>query len=642
MRQAAAAGRQALLKLASDRLGSPADALQVTDGVVSVTASPAKKISYADLVGGKRFNVKIVATGTGWDLKVAPEVPAKDPKSYKIVGTSVPRMDLPPKFTGEFTYSADVRLPGMLHGRVVRPSTVNTKPASVDESSIKDIAGVVKVVQEGSFLGVVAQTEWAAIQAAKALKVTWSAPENKYPSTKEEVYDYLKNTKSLHDQVVVNRGNLDAAVAQGSKSFDVTFHWPFQLHGMLGPSCAVADVRGDQATIWSGTQGSFSTRERVAKLLGIPEKNVRVIYSEGPGSYGRLQNDDSAEDATVMSRALGKPVRVQWMRADEHAWETKGPAQLISVRAAVDASGKVTAWDYLDRSFPWTEEGNPLLASRQIGQKATGAGFANGNGGGGQIYNFENQKVTAAMIPWVWPDPMPLRTGNLRAPGDLARSFASETVIDDLAGAVGADPVAFRLRYLTDKRIIDVLNAATQQAQWKARTSPAAAIGTKAVGRGVAVANRGNTMTASVADVEVDRASGKVTVKRITLAQDCGMIVNPDGVKNQIEGNIVQAVSRTLLEELKFDATGIKTLDWVSYPILHFPDVPEIDIVLINRPEMPSLGSGEASIVSVPAAIANAVFDATRVRLRDVPLTPARVLDGLKSGVTSSELRRSG
>jgi len=637
LRQAAAAGRQALLALAAARLDVPEDKLEVNDGVVSVSGDGKKSASYASLIGGKRFDVRITATGTGWDLKVAPEVAHKDPKTYKIVGTSVPRMDLPPKFTGQFIYSADVRVPGMLHGRVVRPPTVNTKPSSVDESSIKGIAGVIKIVQEGSFLGVVAQTEWAAIQAAKALKVTWSAPENKYPATREEVFDYLKNTKSVRDQVALNRGNPDAAFSQGGKSINAVFYWPFQLHGMFGPSCTVADVRGDRATIWSATQGSFSTRQRIAALLKLPEENVRVIYTEGPGSFGRLQNDDSAEDAALMSRSLGKPVRVQWMRADEHGWETKGPAQFVTVRAAADASGNVTAWDFVDRSFPWSEEGNPLLASREIGMKPTAAGFSNGTGGGGQIYNLENQRVVASMVPWVWPDPMPLRTGNLRAPGDLARTLASETVMDDLAARSGVDPVQFRLRYLTDKRIIDVLNAATQKADWKwGGSNKTTAGGSKATGRGVAVANRSNSVTATVVDVEVERSTGKIAVKRVTIAHDCGLIVNPDGLKNQIEGNIVQGVGRTLFEELQFDASGVKSLDWVTYPVLHFSDVPAVDIVLINRPEMASLGGGEAAIVSVPAAINNAVFDALGVRLREIPMTPARVLNAMKLSAAAS------
>jgi nicotinate dehydrogenase subunit B len=401
-------------------------------------------------------------------------------------------------------------------------------------------------------------------------------------------------------------------------------------------------VQGDQATVWSATQGSFSTRTRVAKLMNVPEPNVRVIYTEGAGSYGRLQNDDAVEDAVVMSRSVGKPVRVQYMRADEHGWEPKGPAQLMTVRAAVDAQGKLTAWDFVDRSFPWTEEGNPLLASRQVGMKPTEVGFTNGNGGGGQIYNVENQRVVAAMIPWVFPEPMPLRASNLRAPGDLSRSFSSETALDEIAESVGVDPVEFRLRYLTDKRIIDVLNAVTKKADWKPRTArsnaPAKGAG-KAEGRGIAVANRSNSMTASVADVEVDLSTGKVIVKRVTLAHDCGLIVNPNGLENQIQGNIIQGVSRSLLEEVKFDATGIKTLDWISYPILRFPEVPEIDIVLVNRPDMPSLGAGEASMVSVPAAVANAIYDAVGIRLRDLPMTPDKVLSAMKSGVTSSELR---
>jgi nicotinate dehydrogenase subunit B len=634
LRQAAAAGRQELLKLASARLEVPVERLVVRDGVVSVVDKPTKKISYGDLVGGRRFNVKITATGKGWDMKVAPEVPAKDPKDYKIIGTSVARVDLPPKFTGEFIYTPDVRVPGMLHGRVVRPAVVNSKPSSVDESSIRHIPGVVKVVQEGGFVGVVANTEWAAIQAARTLKVTWSTPTAKLPATAEEVYVYLKDTKSFKDQVAANKGDLDSAFAQASKTFERTYRWPFQLHGMIGPSCAVAEVRGEKVTIWAGSQGPFFTRKRVADLLGLTEKNVRVLYREGSGSYGRLESDDAAEDAALLSRAVGKPVRVQWMREDEHGWEPKGPAQIMTVRAGVDRQGRVTVWDYMDRSFPWTEaSGNPMLASRQIGLKTATDGFLNGVGGGGQIYGFENQRVVAAAIPWVQPEPTPLRTSNLRAPGELARTFASECFLDEIASDLSVDPVEFRLRYLGEnKRPAEALVRATKAAEWKERPSPArASTGPNAAGRGVAVADRANTMTAAVAEVEVDRSSGKVAVKRITLAHDCGLIVNPDGLKNQIEGNIIQGVSRTLFEEVRFDASGILSLDWASYPIITYRDVPGIEIVLINRPEMPALGGGEPSIVPVPAAIANAIFDAVGVRLREIPITPARVLSALKA-----------
>ena len=420
LRQASAAARQELLKLASARLDSPVDKLTVTDGVVSVVGSPSKKIAYGDLLGGKRFNIKIVAAGVGWDMKVAPEVPAKNPKDYKIVGKSIPRVDLPEKFTGEFVYSQDASVPGMLHGRVVRPATSLSAPASIDESSIQNIPGVVKIVREGTFVGVVAETEWAAIQAARALKVTWSEPTLKMMSGPSEVFDYLKNTKSFKDNVVTNRGQSGCRFLQAQKKYEATYYWPFQLHGMMGPPCALADVRGDKATIWTGTQGPFRTRDSIARMLNIPPKNVHLLYREGSGSYGRLETDDVAEDAALMSRAVGKPVRVQWMREDEHAWDPKGPAQMQTVRAGVDAQGNIIAWDFMDRSFPWSEsETNPMLASAQLGMKPTGPGFLNGAGGGGQIYTFENQKVLAADIPWVQQGQWPLRTSNLRAPGDL-------------------------------------------------------------------------------------------------------------------------------------------------------------------------------------------------------------------------------
>lgn len=634
LRQASAAARQELLKLASARLDSPVDMLTVTDGVVSVVGNPSKKIAYGDLLGGKRFNIKIVAAGVGWDMKVAPEVPAKNPKDYKIVGKSIPRVDLPEKFTGEFVYSQDASVPGMLHGRVVRPATSLSAPASVDDSSIQNIPGVVKIVREGTFVGVVAETEWAAIQAARALKVTWSEPTLKMMSGPDEVFDYLKNTKSFKDLVVTNKGNPDAAFSQAQKKYEATYYWPFQLHGMMGPPCALADVHGDRATIWTGTQGPFRTRDSIAKMLNIPPKNVHLLYREGSGSYGRLETDDVAEDAALMSRAVGKPVRVQWMRHDEHAWDPKGPAQLTTVRAGVDAQGNVTAWDFHDRSFPWSEsEANPMLASAQIGLKPSGPGFLNGAGGGGQIYTFENQKVVASDIPWVQQGQWPLRTSNLRAPGDLARVFASESTIDEIAADLHVDPVQFRLRYLTsDKRISEILTATVKRAGWTdhvSRSTPST--GSKVPGRGVAVANRANTMTAAVAEIEVDKSTGDVTVKKITLGHDCGLIVNPDGLKNQIEGNVLQAVSRALLEEVKFDSTGQKNLDWNSYPVIRFEQVPEVEIVLNNRPEMQPLGGGEPSIVPVTAAIANAIFDATGARLRQVPFTPQRVLSALKA-----------
>ena len=618
LRQAAAAGRQTLLKLASARLGAPMEKLVVVDGIVSVAGSPSKKISYGDLIGGQRFNVKITASGTGADLKVAAKVTAKDPKSYKIVGTSVPRVDLPAKFTGEFTYSQDVKVPGMLHGRVARPAVADSRPLSVEENSIADIPGIVRVVREGSFIGVVATTEWGAIQAARNLKVTWSAPQTKLPANREDAFAYLKNTKSYDDQIVANQGDVQAGFGEASKTFEATYRWPFQMHGMLGPSCAVADVREGQATIWTGTQGPFRTRKEVANLLNYSEKNVRIVYVEGAGCYGRLCADDVAEDAAILSRAVGKPVRVQWSRQDEHGWEPKGPPQLVTVRAGVDTKGKITAWEFEDRSIPWTAApGMPNLGSRQIGMMpvgpgstGTGSGFVKGVSSGGDLYAVQNQKISSPVVPWVQNLMTPLRTNNLRAPGSAGRCFGSESFVDEIAAGIGVDPVQFRLRHFgDDKRKVEALLAATKKAGWSERPSPGVASdGSMATGRGVAVSNREDSVVAAVAEVEVDKSTGKVSVKRVVIAHDCGLIVNPNGLENQIEGNVIQGLSRSLLEEVDFDGRGVKNLDWSSYPTIRYQDIPDVEIVLINRPELGYLGAGEASLVPVPAAPPNALF----------------------------------
>jgi nicotinate dehydrogenase subunit B len=629
VRQAAAAARQELLKLAAARLGSPIEKLTVQNGVVS---DGAKKISYGQLIGGQRFNTKITATGAGYDMKVAPEVKAKNPKDYKIVGQPMKRMDLPGKLTGEHLYAHDVRIPGMLHGRVVRPPVVNTEPTSIDESSVKNIPGFVKVVREGSFVGVVAKTQWAAIKAAEALKVTWAAPTTKLPANPDALFAYLKNTKPARTLKAVEKGNPAEAFGKAKKIYQASYRWPFQMHGMIGPSCAIADVKGDKATIWSGSQGPFRTRATVATLLKIPEQNVRVIYHEASGSYGRMSTDDGAEDAALLSRGAGAPVRVQWSRQDEHGWEPKGPAQLDEVKAAIDGDGKLVAWDFVDYGQPWTASGStPLLASLQVGIKPNNPGGSNGTQSSGEIYAVPNQKIVIEHINWHFAEPIPLRTSNLRAPGDPARCFASECFLDEIAADLGVDPVEFRLRHTAEPRGTDCLKAAADKAKWQRRPSPAPAqSGNIGKGRGVALTRRAGAYAAAVADVEVNRTTGQVVVKRIVCSHDCGLIVNPDGVSNQIEGNVIQGVSRALFEEVTFDEKGVTSLDWKTYPILKFSDVPEIEIVLINRPEMPALGAGEPSTIPVPAAIANAIFDATGARLREAPFTPARVLAALK------------
>ena len=633
MRQAAAAARQELLTRASLQLGVPVNQLAVTDGVVSVTGNSAKSVSYAALVGGKPFDTKVPASGEQWDLNVAPDVKPKNPREYKVVGTSVPRFDLPDKFAAVFTYAQDVRVPGMLHGRVIRPPVVNSTPLSIDEGSIRNIPGV-KIVRKGNFVGVVGETEWAAIRAARALKVTWSAPPTQFPAGPEAMYDYLQNTKPLTERVGTNTGNAAAAFAQASKTFDATYRWPFQMHGMIGPSCAVADVQGNKATVWSGSQAPFITRNGLARLLGMREENVHFIYREGAGCFGRLEPDDAPEDAALMSQAVGKPVRVQWMREDEHGWEPKGPPQLITIRSGLDSQGNVTTWDYVEHTLPWTDARlSPMLASRQTGIKPDENGIALG-GGDTAPYVFTNRKSTAASIPWMM-NPNPLRTANLRAPYSQARCFAAESQIDDMAAAAAVDPVEFRLRYLTgenNKRVAEVLRSAAMKAGWQPRNTRSAAARARnvATGRGVAISGMAGTVVAQIADVEVDTSTGKVTVQKVTVGHDCGLIVNPDGLRNQIEGNVIQGSSRALMEEVNFDSAGVKNLNWNTYPIIRFHEVPEVDIVLIDRRELPPMGGGEASSIATGAAIGNAIFDATGLRLRQVPFTPDRVRRALE------------
>jgi len=643
LRQATAVARLELLKMASTRLDVPVDRLTVKDGIVSDTADPTKSVSYTALVGGKKFNITMPVTGQQGGLQIAPAVKPKKYTDYKVVGTSVPRVDLPRKLTAAYPYIADVRVPGMLHGRVIRPATTLSKPR-VDENSVANIKGLVKVVQDGTFVGVVAQTEWAAIQAARNLKVTWAAPSSPLPATPAAVDQYLTNTKSFTDNGPMPKGDTAAALAKAARTFEATYRWAFQNHAMMLPSVAIADVQPDKVTIWTGAQGPFTTRDRISDMLGLAKRNVIVNWVEHSGCYGRLTSDDAAEDAVLLSRAVGKPVRVQWSRQDEFIWEPKGPQQLMNVRVGTDAQGKMIAWEYAGRTFPWTEaQGTPQLGERQIGQKNTAPYPASPTGAGAvaQMYEIPNQKVTAAYIPWPQDDPTPLRTNPLRSPGEPAGWFASETMVDEVAAAHRVDAYQFRLRHLTnDQRASELLQATAKQAAWKERPSPSPdAENAKATGRGIALIARGPTLVCAIADVEVDRGSGIVTVKKMTMGHDCGLIINPDGLKFQIEANVMHGVSRALMEEVKWDANGIKTVDWKTYPVITFNKVPDVDVVLINRPERASSGSGEPGIVPMFAAIGNAIFDAVGVRLREGPFTPQRVKAALQSKTTATTAR---
>jgi nicotinate dehydrogenase subunit B len=609
LRKAAAAARQVLLGLAAERLGVPVSQLTVQDGVVRAGS---KQVSYGDLVGGERLY-----------REIPDQVPVKSPAAYKVVGTSVPRVDIPGKVTGAFTYMQDVKVDGMLHGRVVRPAGVGATLDSIDESSVANIPGLVKVVRLGNFVGVVAQEEWQAIQAANQLKVTWKLP-HALPKP-SDLYGYLTSQKTV-DKTIDQKGDVDAALKGAAKTVSATYTWPYQAHASIGPSCAIADVGKTSATIWSSTQGVYQLRDALAKLLGLPPDSVRVIYVEGSGCYGHNGFDDVAADAALLSRAVGKPVRVQWMRGDEFAWEPKGPAMQLQLRGAVASDGTVAAWDF--QSWTPTHSTRPggmpgnLLAGQLMSPPAPPANnpFVGGDRNAPVNYEFGNRRVTVHWVPQ-----SPLRPSALRSLGGAANTFANESFMDELAAAAGADPVEFRLRHLKDPRAVAVIQAAAKLANWQSRPSPAP--GKPGKGRGIAFSRYENNLAyvATVAEVTVDTSTGVIRVDHLYIAHDCGQIVNPDGLRNQIEGNAIQSTSRALKEQVTFDQDRVTSVDWASYPILTFPEVPQVDIALIDHPDQPIWGAGEIATEPTAAAIANAVFDATGIRLRSVPFTPDRV-----------------
>ena len=614
LRQAAAEAKATLLSLASARLGIPIEQLTVSQGVISAQDDAKKTVSYVDLLGGQQFNREV----TG---KLKP----KNTSVYSIVGKPVPRIDIPFKATGAHIYMQNLRIPGMLHGRPVRPPALGAKLVRVDESSVKDISGLVKVVVKGNFVGVVCDREEQAIRAARDLKVIWEGSSSLPPMT--ELYTTLRKIPSS-DKEPANTGDIEGALAAATKTLEATYQWPFQLHASIGPSCGVADVRNGEATIWSGTQGAHQLRPTIAQLLGMSSANVRVVFVEASGCYGHNAADDAAADAALLSQAVGKPVRVQWMRHDEHGWEPLGPAMLMEVRGGLDSQGNVIAWDYqvwtpTHSSRPNGSAGS-LLAGSLTGMSAATANQSGGDRNANHTYNFQNNRV---MVHWL--NSSPIRASALRGLGSPQNTFANESFMDELAAAAGTDPVEFRLRHLSDPRAKAVLEAAAKQAGWTNRPSPQKAgqgPGTNR-GRGVAFVqyDRTEAYVAVIADVDVNRADGQVRVKRVVIAHDCGLVINPDGLRNQIEGNVIQAISRTLKEEVKFDSSMLTSLDWISYPILRFPEIPEVVVELLNRPDQPAVGAGEATTSVIPAAIANAIFDVTGTWLRTIPFTPDRV-----------------
>ena len=637
LRNAAARSTSRRRASAAATLGATPDQMVVQDGVVSVIGAPGRKRSYAQLVKGGYFNAKLDWNGqTGNGLTASGKAKPKSPDQYKVVGTSPPRRDIPPKVFGQFAYAADYRPPGMVHGRVIRPPTAGARPVSVDEASIAGIPGA-RVVRKADFIAVVADREWHAVKAARALKVTWSdAPAPFFDS--EALFDHIRKAEPQKREVVKTIGSVDEALRGGAKLIEAEYEWPFQSHASLGPGCAVADVRPDGVTLWNPSQKTFATAQGVAKMLGRPVESVRSIYCQGPGSYGRNDAGDACADAAMMSMLVGKPVRAQGMRADGHGWDPKGAASIHRARAALGADGKLVAYDYLSKGFTRMEvntfesEPHDMLAGMLVGfDNEPTPGFGVPEDG----YGVPNRRTAWETIPRLMAGASPLRTSHLRDPLGPQLHFASESFIDECALAAGADPVAFRLAHIVDPRHRAVIEAAAKAAGWQ--PGPAGSRrrtqGSTAVGTGFAYANRGETIVAIVSEVEVDKASGRIWPRRFWVAHECGLIVNPGTLKLVIEGNIVHGASRALFEEVKFDARNVTSLDWNSYPILEVADAPEsIEVVLINRPDLPPSGAGEPSTRPVAAALANAVFDATGVRLRRAPLTR----DRLKAALTAA------
>jgi nicotinate dehydrogenase subunit B len=611
LRQASAAARQALTAEAARKFGT--DQLTVTDGVIS---GGGKKVSYGELIGGKSFAITL-----------DPKQPVKEkaPKDYKIVGKPQPRVDIPAKMTGRFIYMQDFKVPGMLHGRVVRPVAIGAKLEGVDDSALKSIPGIVKVVREGNFLSVVASNEWDAIRGAKAIKANWSKSETLPDQAK--LWEHVRATKVVKEEEYGKTGNTAEAMSkEGVKVIKATYDFAIHTHGSIGPSCAMAEFKDGVLTSWSASQATHALRKQLAQMFSLPVEKVRCIYVEGSGCYGRNGHEDAAADAALLAKAVGKPVRVQWSRADEHGWDPKGPPTLMDMRAGMDAQGNVVAWEG-DFYMPQQTPGGflvPLVAATLSGMPAAdhiapGNVFQNSAIG----YKFPNTKSICKRL-----ETTPFRPSWIRTPGRMQNTYANECFMDELAAAANMDPLEFRLKYLDDKRGLELLDRLAGLAKWEKRPSPQkSASGNVVKGRGVSYVKYElvRTYIGCVAEVEVDRGTGVIRVPKFTVVHDCGQIINPDGLKNQIEGNVIQTVSRTLIEEVNFDRSQVTSLDWETYPILKFPQVPEIVIELIDRPTEKPWGAGEPSAAIIPSAISNAVFDATGVRLRSVPYTPPKV-----------------
>ena len=649
MRRVAAEARRVLLELASASLGVPAGQLTVSEGVVSTAGNPPRRVTYGELIGGRRFDITLTGNNTDGTTGIAKIKPVQQ---LKIVGQSPQRYDIPAKVDGTLKWAVDAKVPGMLHARNVKPPVAGATLVSIDESSVRSLPGFVRVVSKGNYVAVVFEREEQAIRGARQLKVNWRKPATAPFPSSENLFTYMRQATPTSSGNPAITGNPDAAFAGAARVIEADYEIPFQGHTSIGPAHAMADPSNDQMTIYSNDMKSYGLRNGVAQFLQMPREKVRVVWMEGPQAYGRTAADDAGFEAAFLAKELGRPVRVQWMRDEETAWDTKGPAFTVRMRGALDAQGNLVALDYDARAADYNHLGynefDTVLISQLMGtRRATPA--RGGAATPSEMYAIPNRRMTTHVVglPLVWETP--LRTGNLRDPNGPQVTFAAESFIDELAAAAKADPVEFRLKLLTAgttddsgfkrARSIACVKAAAEKFGWDARPSPKPrATGDILTGRGIAYSYRSQTVVAQIADVEVNRRTGHVWVKRLVCAHDCGLVINPEGLRGTIEGGMLYSLSRALHEEVRFDTEKVTSVDWASHPTLTHADTPAaIDIVIVNgdpnpnRPDLPHYGAGETVCKPLMAAVANAIFDATGVRLRRVPFRSARVLAALRA-----------
>jgi nicotinate dehydrogenase subunit B len=708
MRRVAAEARRVLLEMGSEHLGVPADQLQVNNAVITVKANPAKRVTYGELIAGKKFNVTLTGSNV---YAVSGKAKTKSNAELTYAGQSIQRDDIPAKVDGFLKWAVDVKLPRMVHARNVKPPFACAKLTSIDESSVKSLPGFIKVLSKGNYVAVVCEREEQAIRAARQLKTTWDKPETAPFPASEDLFNYMRSATPVSDerhgragesephpssrsavegdselrnhksgragssesgiQVPPSRppaarnsemrepvsgpmvvGNPDAAFSSAAKVIEAEYEIPFQGHTAFAGAHALADPSNGQMTVYTNDMKSYSMRTGIATFVGMPHDSVRVVWMMGPQGFGRSAAEDAAFEAAWIAREIGRPVRMQWMREEETAWDTKGPAFLVKLRGALDRGGTLVAYDFHARSCDHNHVGynepDSVLIAQLMGTRRAKAA-AGSAAMPSDMYAIPNRKMVGEVVglPMLWETP--LRTGNLRDPNGPQPTFAAESFIDEAAAAAKADPLEFRLKMLNSgthddsgfrrARSIAVLKAAREGYGRDSRPSPKPISKDNILtGRGVAYTFRGETVVAQIAEVAVNRRTGHVWARRLVCAHDCGFVVNPASLRHTVECATLHGLSRALHEEVRFDTEKVTSRDWVSHPTLRHADIPErIDIVLVNgdpnpnRPDLPPYGAGEAALKPMLAAIGNAIYDATGVRIRRVPFRGDRVLAALKA-----------